>query len=345
MNKKILYLGIDIGGAHIKIVGLDQFQNICLIKYRKCYLWKNPKKLKQEVTFINSLSNNKNILCGVTMTAELCDIFPDRLTGAKLILNECKKIKFKTFLYSKSDKVFEKLQSNNLSNLMSMNWHSIGKYLTHFVKNALIIDLGSTTTDFICIKNGKIMNKAFNDFKRLSNGEILYTGLMRTPLFAIKKNVKYKSKNISIIPEYFSNTSDIYRINKKIKKEFDIDDETDFSDKNVIGSYKRIARSFGMDYHSKDKFFIKKLSENIMNEQLNTINKNTEKLLKKFNMKKKSLIILSGIGQEVLKKLFKNNKVKLLEDYFKSQISSNKKLATYHAPAACIAGLLAEIIE
>ena len=31
------------------------------------------------------------------MTAELCDIFPDRLTGARIILNECKKIKFKTF--------------------------------------------------------------------------------------------------------------------------------------------------------------------------------------------------------------------------------------------------------
>ena len=187
MNKKLHYLGIDIGGAHIKIVGLDQSQNICLVKYRKCYLWKNPKKLKQEIAFINSLSNNKNIICGVTMTAELCDIFPDRLTGAKIILNECKKIKFKTFLYSKSDKVFEKLQSNNLSNLISMNWHSIGKYLTNFVKNALIIDFGSTTTDFICIKNGKIMNKAFNDFKRLSSGEILYTGLIRTPLFAIKK--------------------------------------------------------------------------------------------------------------------------------------------------------------
>ena len=118
MNKKLLYLGIDIGGAHIKIVGLDQFQNICLIKYRKCYLWKNQNKLKQEITFINSLSSNKNIFCGVTMTAELCDIFPDRFTGAKKILNECKKIKFKTFLYSKSDKVFEKLQSNNLSNLI-----------------------------------------------------------------------------------------------------------------------------------------------------------------------------------------------------------------------------------
>ena len=279
------------------------------------------------------------------MTAELCDIFPNRFSGAKIILNECKKIKFKTFLYSKSDKVFEKLESNNLSNLMSMNWHSIGKYLTNFVKNALIIDFGSTTTDFICIKNGKIMNKAFNDYKRLSNGEILYTGLMRTPLFAIKKNIKHKSKNISIIPEYFSNTSDIYRINKKIKKEFDVDDETDLSDKSVTGSYKRIARSFGMDYHFKDKFLIEKLSKNIMNEQLNMIIKNTKELLNKFYMKKKPLIILSGIGQEVLKDLFKNDNVKLLASYFKSKNLSNKKIATYHAPAACIAGLLAEVIE
>ncbi len=345
MNTKLLYLGIDIGGAHIKIVGLDRFQNICLVEYRKCYLWKNPKKLKQEITFINSLSNNKNILCGITMTAELCDIFPDRLTGAKTILNECKKIKFKTFLYSNSKKVFEKFQSKNFSNLISMNWHAIGRYLVKFVNNAVIIDFGSTTTDFIYIKNGIIMNKAFNDFDRLFKGEILYTGLMRTPIFAIKPNVKYKSKKISIIPEYFSNTSDVYRINKKIKQEFDIDDEADLSDKSVTGSYKRIARSLGMDYHFRNKSFIKKLSENIMNEQLNMILKNTKKLLNKFNLNKKPIIILSGIGQEVLKDLFKDNNVQLLESYFKSKKLLNKKLATYHAPAACIAGLLAEVIE
>ena len=67
-------------------------------------------------------------------------------------------------------------------------------------------------------KNGEIMNKAFNDFTRLLNGEILYTGLIRTPIFAIKKNIKYKSKKFTIIPEYFSNTSDVYRINKKLKR-------------------------------------------------------------------------------------------------------------------------------
>ena len=77
-----------------------------------------------------------------------------------------------------------------------------------------------------------------------------------------------------------------------------------------------------------------------MNEQLNMILKNTKQLLNNFNMKKNSLIILSGIGQEVLKDSFKNDNVQLLSDYFKSKNLSNKKLATYHAPAACIAGLL-----
>ena len=51
-----------------------------------------------------------------------------------------------------------------------------------------------------------------------------------------------------------------------------------------------------------------------MNEQLNMIHKNTKQLLNNFNMKKNSLIILSGIGQEILKDSFKNE---LLFNFFK----------------------------
>ena len=75
MTKNISFLGIDIGGAHIKIVGLDKYKNVSLVEYRKCYLWQDPEKLKKEIQFINSLSEKNKILCGITMTAELCDIF------------------------------------------------------------------------------------------------------------------------------------------------------------------------------------------------------------------------------------------------------------------------------
>ena len=40
-----------------------------------------------------------------------------------------------------------------------MNWHSIGEYVRSKKKDALVIDFGSTTTDFLCIKNGVIIIK------------------------------------------------------------------------------------------------------------------------------------------------------------------------------------------
>ena len=97
MTKNISFLGIDIGGAHIKIVGLDKYQNVSLVEYRKCYLWQDPEKLKKEIQFINSLSEKNKILCGITMTAELCDIFSNRIEGAKKSKKNVKKLNLKNF--------------------------------------------------------------------------------------------------------------------------------------------------------------------------------------------------------------------------------------------------------
>ena len=40
MRKLIKFLGIDVGGAHIKIVGLDKNGIICYVAYKNCPLWK-----------------------------------------------------------------------------------------------------------------------------------------------------------------------------------------------------------------------------------------------------------------------------------------------------------------
>ena len=345
MTKNISFLGIDIGGAHIKIVGLDKNKNISLVEYRKCYLWKDPKKLKKEIEFINSLSENTKILCGITMTAELCDIFSDRIKGAKKIQKECKKIKFKKFFYSRADNLFANINEKKFTNFISMNWHSIGRYMTKHIREGIIIDFGSTTTDFVLIKDKHVINNSFSDYKRLRTGELVYTGIIRTPIFAIMNSIKIKTQKYKIIPEYFSNMSDVYRIHKKIEKIFDVDDETDSSDKTVISSYQRISRSFGLDFNKKYKKLIFKLSEEVMKEQLKIIYENTMLLFKKYNLDKKSPIILSGIGQNILMKSFNGLNVILFESFIKSKTSALRKSATYHAPAVSIACLLDEIIE
>ena len=143
MTKKYIFFRYRYWGAHIKIVGLDKYQNVSLVEYRKCYLWQDPEKLK-EIQFINSLSEKNKILCGITMTAELCDIFQIE-SKSKKNQKECKKIKFKKFFYSKSDNLFENVNETKFTNFISMNWHAIGRYLSKHIREGIIIDFGSTT--------------------------------------------------------------------------------------------------------------------------------------------------------------------------------------------------------
>ena len=56
MKSKIKYLGIDIGGAHFKIIGLDEKKSVCFADYRKCYVWKSLNNLRNEIEYTNSLN-------------------------------------------------------------------------------------------------------------------------------------------------------------------------------------------------------------------------------------------------------------------------------------------------
>ena len=53
-----------------------------------------------------------------------------------------------------------------------MNWHSIGNFLKKKLRRIIVV--GSTTTDLICIKDGKILNESFDDFTKIKNLELLY---------------------------------------------------------------------------------------------------------------------------------------------------------------------------
>ena len=48
-----------------------------------------------------------------------------------------------------------------------MNWHSIGRFIQKHLKDGIVIDFGSTTTDFICIK----------DYKSKITGLTIFIGL------------------------------------------------------------------------------------------------------------------------------------------------------------------------
>ena len=92
------YIGIDIGGAHLKCVGIDKFKNISYTKYESYQIWNDKKVLLEKLNQINKRLIIK-INLWYTMSAELCDNFPNRKIGAKYIIEACNSLKSKKFLF------------------------------------------------------------------------------------------------------------------------------------------------------------------------------------------------------------------------------------------------------
>ena len=159
---KISHLGIDIGGAHLKVIGVDKRNKVIFVDYISCAIWEGIEKLQAKIRNINNIINNNSVKCGITMSGEMCDNFKNRLTGAKILIKECNKLRFNNFFYVSSKEVFTK--KPNYKNLISLNWHSIGRFLENIIENCVAIDFGSTTTDFICIRKNKIINKFTDDY-------------------------------------------------------------------------------------------------------------------------------------------------------------------------------------
>ena len=339
---KIKYLGIDIGGAHLKYVGLDNKGQIKIVKYLPYKIWVTKNDLKKNLKNLYKEVGNKKTICGITMSAELCDIFKNRKEGIKELTKICKTLKFQNFYYTHKKNIFLKIPKAN--EIMSMNWHAIGRICEKRIKNCIIVDFGSTTTDFICIKDFKFINKHYTDFSRINNDELIYTGVTRTPLFSLASSININKKIYKLIPEFFSETADIYRIKKILYNLIDLDETRDGRGKSMNESKMRVSRNFGFDYDSSKSLIIKKICNELCEIQLSRIKKNITRLKSKFNLPKNTVIALSGIGQDILLKHLLHKKVKAIKLIEILKIKEVNK-ATFHAPALSIALLLSKVFD
>ena len=153
-------IGWDIGGAHIKAAKIDFKKKKSETKQIYSPIWKNTNNLKKSIKLIKKKLGKCNYHA-ITMSAELSDIFLERSDGVKYIINLSSKIlgDKKIFFYSKKSFIRKEIALKNTSVLNSMNWHATANCISNFFPNCILVDVGSTTTDIIPIKNQKIISK------------------------------------------------------------------------------------------------------------------------------------------------------------------------------------------
>jgi (4-(4-[2-(gamma-L-glutamylamino)ethyl]phenoxymethyl)furan-2-yl)methanamine synthase len=243
-------IGWDIGGANLKAVLIDAQGTALSAIQLPCELWKGTGRLAlamQQVLQTLNVSIHHSV---VTMTGELVDLFPNRHVGVCAIAQVAtQQLKHTTKLYASSAGFvpYEEVSMHS-AEIASMNWHASAKYVAQHVENALFVDIGSTTADMIPIQHNKLSNIGYTDAERMANNELVYTGVVRTPLMALANQVEFKQRQYHMAAEYFASIADVYRLLQQLPAQSDMADTADGQDKTAIASARRIARMIGHDF-------------------------------------------------------------------------------------------------
>ena len=252
------FIGWDIGGAHLKAACVKQNVLSSIVQV-SCPLWKGNDELnkawKSNETVLSAGEKTEHV---VTMTGELADCFLDRKDGVEKIITTVAQHLQKDFKVYAGNSGF--LDANDAvshaDKVASANWHATAAYLGKSIGAGVLIDIGSTTTDIVPFNPMGATTCAESDYNRLCAGELVYTGVVRTPVMALADAVQVNGESFPLVAEFFATTADVYRVLGQLIEETDQYPTCDGSTKTPAASARRLARMFGCDLGDADDWTV-----------------------------------------------------------------------------------------
>lgn len=246
----MLFHGWDIGGAHLKHAVVDGDGRVQRVTQYACALWQGLPVLEaclQEALEALPMP----AMHAVTMTGELCDLFPDRRAGVQAILDVVqRRLGDATLIHARSGLVTLVAARQDPLAVASMNWLATLRASAACRAEGLLLDIGSTTTDVLAWRGSQPAVSAWQDGARLASGELVYTGACRTPVMAIARRVGFAGGERGMAAELFATMADVYRILGELPAGADDFPTADGRPADRAHSLARLARMVGEDVDS-----------------------------------------------------------------------------------------------
>jgi len=253
-------IGWDVGGAHLKAALLDGHGRLQQVLQVPCALWRGLHELEAAIDLVLQTFNKETAFHAVTMTGELVDLFATRKAGVQSISRTmAAKLKGTILFYAgtlhpifsaKADfSGFVSIDDvdSYWQQIASANWIASASYVATKISYGLLVDVGSTTSDFVLLAKNKPVCAGFTDAARMQLDELVYTGVVRTPLMAFAQKIEFANVTTSVAAEFFATSADVYRLTGDLQADDDMADTADGQDKTQFASARRIARMIGRD--------------------------------------------------------------------------------------------------
>jgi probable H4MPT-linked C1 transfer pathway protein len=279
-----MILGLDIGGANTKAASSDGV----LAESVYLPLWKHA--LLEEV--LGRFAARRPEAVAVVITGELADCFSCKREGISALTGAVRKA-FSCPVYFWGADGFSWTDPMELA---AANWAASAALLAREVGDCLFVDMGSTTTDLIPIRDGKAL-AARTDFMRLAAGELVYMGLLRTRLDALLPVARVGGWRVPLAPEYFAIMADARLGLGEIGEQRYSCETPDGAGKDRLAALRRLARSVCADLEEIGEPAALAIARQACERQMSILVEALERQVQSHGLRR---VVAAGIGEGLI---------------------------------------------
>jgi (4-(4-[2-(gamma-L-glutamylamino)ethyl]phenoxymethyl)furan-2-yl)methanamine synthase len=243
--------GWDVGGAHVKVCRLADGVVHDVMQWA-CPLWQGLTQLERVLDAARQRwPDLPQARHAVTMTGEMVDLFTHREEGVRRIaahLAQALTPAVPSFFAGDAGWCDATQVGALWESIASANWLATARHAALVRPGpGVLVDIGSTTTDLVAFRDGRVLTTGRSDADRLATGELVYQGVVRTPLCALAPRVPWRGRTLNVMNEFFATTADVYRLTGELDPAHDQHPSADNAAKDLPASRQRLARMIGLD--------------------------------------------------------------------------------------------------
>ncbi|KQC08321.1 MAG: H4MPT-linked C1 transfer pathway protein [Methanolinea sp. SDB] len=275
-------IGIDVGGANVKVVDSGG------VHIHYCPMWENAPL----ETLLAGYRSSREVDAAVVMSGELADCFDSKVEGIRFIVDAVKAA-FPQAVFYGTDGCFHHEATPCLA---AANWLASADHLRKDWPGAVLVDMGSTTTDIIPLTDFSAL-LGLTDLARLQKGYLVYTGLLRTSVPALIRHVSLGGVRTPVSPEYFACSGDVHLALGHITAEEYTSDSPDGKGREREAAYRRLARVVCADLSEIGTEGAMAIARAFWEEQSSLLKNTIEEVMAETGATE---IITAGIGSRLL---------------------------------------------